>query len=238
MFRRILLTLLMVFFAVPAESGELRIMDLALAPYSYEEDGRVRGLLHDLGDALAREAGMTPRGRLVRLVRAVEELSMGRADLVLMLPTEAVMKVADDLGPIFGLETVAIGRRGANFRTVEALRGRTVAAIRGARYDARISAENGIIVSPAQNYLHAFKMLLGNRVDAVIGPRFGLMFTVREAGLPADRFDEPLSLSTVQVCVFVAKRSGPELAERLRKALARLRSNGTVEAVLARYAPH
>ncbi|BDQ33964.1 substrate-binding periplasmic protein [Pseudodesulfovibrio portus] len=212
-------------------------MSLALSPYSYEQDGKLTGLVYDLGNALAEEAGLTAQNRQVRVLRAVEEIALGRADMVLMLPTSAIEKVADNLGPILSLETIALGRRGADYRSVEGLRGRTVASVRGTRYDERISPENGITIYQTTNYLHSLKLLLGNRVDAVVGPRFGLMHTIRENGLPPERFGEPLVLNVTQACVFLSKRVDPEVARRLRAAMVRMVREGKAERLCFSYDP-
>jgi len=226
------------FWAVAsAGAGELHIVNLALAPYSYEEDGKMTGLVHDLGNALAEEAGLTPRNRPVRVVRAVEEIGLGRADMVLMLPTGAIEKVADNLGPIFPMETIVLGRSGSGCRSVEDLRGKTVASVRGARYDNRISPGNGIAIYSTTCYLHSLKLLQGNRVDAVVGPGLGLMYTIRENGLSRDRFGEPFVLNVNNVCVFLSRKAAPEMAGRLRAALARLKSTGAVQGILTLHDP-
>ena len=236
---RLAVWFLLTFFLAVAHAGktELHIVSLALSPYSYEQDGKLTGLAYDLGNALAREAGLTAQNRQVRVVRAVEELSLGRADMVLMLPTPEIEEVADNLGPLLLMQTVVLGRRGMDYRCAEDLRGRTVASFRGARYDERVSPENGVTIYPTTNYLHSLKLLLGGRVDAVIGPRIGLMYTIRENHLSLDRFGEPLMLSDKQACVFVSRKVDPEVARRLREAMARMKREGTAEKIRASYDP-
>jgi ABC-type amino acid transport substrate-binding protein len=236
---RLAVCFLLTLFLVAAIAGktELHIVSLALSPYSYELDGKLTGLVFDLGNALAEEAGLTAQNRQVRVLRAVEEIALGRADMVLMLPTSAIEKVADNLGPILPMETIALGRRGADFRSVEELRGKTVASVRGTRYDERISPENGITIYQTTNYLHSLKLLLGNRVDAVAGPRFGLMYTIRENGLPPERFGAPLLLNTNEVCVFLSRKVDQEVAWRLQEAMVRMELEGKTERIRFSYDP-
>ena len=221
--------------AVAAGGRHLRIVSLAQAPYAFEQYGKTVGVLFDLGNALSLEAGLTPLNQPLRLARAVEEISSGRADMVIMLPTREIEAVARNLGPLLTVESVALGSKGVVFDSIENLRGKAVASLRAAVYDERISKENGIKIYPTKDYVHGLKLLLAKRVDAVVGPKVGLEYAIKSNGLDREQFGEPLVLSVNSVCVFLSKGIGGKTAEQLRAALVRLKDSGTVEGIVTGY---
>ena len=221
--------------AVATGGRSLRIVSLAQAPYTIEQHGKTEGVLFELGNALSLEAGLTPLNQPLRLARAVEEISSGRADMVIMLPTREIEEVARNLGPLLIVESVALGSKGVVFDSIDNLRGKKVASLRAAVYDKRISEENGIKIYPTKDYVHGLKLLLAKRVDAVVGPRVGLEYAIKSNGLDRERFGEPLVLGANPVCVFLSKGIGWKTVEQLRAALGRLKGSGAVARIVTRY---
>lgn len=219
-----------------ASAERLNVVTVALPPYGYVEQGEPVGLTYDIGDALTEEAGYKPNNRIVPLARAMSLIEAGTADIVIMFPNPDIEQAAENLGLVLEMETVVLGRADTRFRSLRDVRGKILASVRGARYDARISKKNGMVVYPTESYSQSLKMLMAGRVDGVVGPRLGLFFAAREVGVPAQAFNEPLHLSQTRSCLFLSKRSAtPEKRKRLQKALDRLRSGSDLERLKGNY---
>lgn len=211
-------------------------MTVSLPPYGYMEGGRPTGLVYEVVNAVAIEAGYTSVNTIVPLARAVKSLEEGTSDLTLMFPNPAIEEVAMNLGPLLPMEAVVLGRAGVALRSFKDVRGKIVATVRGAQYDERISKKNGVIVYPTESYCQSLKMLVAKRVDFAAGPKLGLLHSARGMSIPKRALGKPLVLSVVQGSLFLSlKNATPEKRQRLTEAMARLRKNGTIDAFLEKY---
>lgn len=230
-----LLCILML-MAIPALAETLSIVTIALPPYGYFENNRPMGLTFELGNAIAEEAGYTPSNTILPLARAMQDIEAGNADVVIMFPNPTIDAHADNLGMVLPMETIIVGRADTPLRSFNDVRGKTVATIRGAKYDERVSKKNGLILYPTDGYSQSLKMLLARRVDAVVGPRLGLFFTARQNNIPKHAFGTPLVLSIAPGSLFLSREtSAVGSRQRLTKAMHRLIDNGTIAALMAKY---
>ncbi len=226
----------LILFVSPAVSEDLTIMTLALNPYGYMEKGRETGLTYEVANAIAIEAGYSPHNHIAPLKRAVEDLVSGKADITIMFPLPEVEAVAFNLGVVMEMENIVLGRAGTFMRSFRELRGKTLATVRGARYDDRISKANGIIPYPTESYSQSLKMLMAGRVDGVVGPKLGLFHAAKKLRLPKKSFNTPFVLSVGKACVFLSKvTASPEKRARLLKAMDTISRNGTIELLLQKY---
>jgi polar amino acid transport system substrate-binding protein len=215
----------------PASAGarELRIATFELGGCGRLEQGRPAGFCFELGNALAREAGLEPRNRLVPLARGVEEMATGGADVVFMPPDGAIRGVAEDIGRVGPMTVAAWARVETPLRDVRDLGGKTVAVVRGLSRELDRARELKFLPVPCRNYELGFKMLLAGRVQAVIGPLRGLAESARRMGMNRRFLGTPLVLERESVRAYVSLRVPGDVRERLREALERLVDNGTVD---------
>lgn len=218
-----------------AVAETLRIVTLALPPYGYVENGTDTGLNYEVSNLLALEAGFEPDNRIIPLARGMDDVVTGRADMIIMFPNPTINAAAKNLGTILPMETVIFGRADSIYRSLKDVRGKTVASVRGAKYDDRIGKKSGIILYPTASYSQSLKMLLARRVEAVIGPKLGLYFTARANNYPKQAFGEPLVLSIAQGCVFISNKTSPGVIEKIVDAMIRIQDNGTVRKLLEKY---
>jgi len=210
---------------------------IALPPYGYSEKGQPKGLTYELGNAIATEAGLTPTNSILPFARAMEEIALGKVDAIIMFPNPTIDSCAENLGLVLPMETIILGRAGTPLRSLRDVRGKTLATIRGAKYDDRISKKNGIILYPTDSYSQSLKMLLAKRVDAVVGPKMGLYFTAKRDAIPKRALGAPLVLSVAKGCFFLSNKvSDGQIRQRLIEAIERLKKNGTINALSAKYA--
>ena len=232
----IYLICLLILITTPALAEVLNIATINLPPYGYIENGQPTGLNYELANIIAKEAGYTPNNSIVPLARATHYIETGRVDVVIMFSTPFIRAHADNLGLVLPMETVVLGCADTIIDTLQDLSGKTVATVRGAKYDDRISKINDIVLYPTRNYTQSLKMLLSRRVDAVIGPILGLSYTAKKNNFPKQGFGTPFILSTAQGNLFFSKKSSStNKKQRLRKAVKRLRENGTMQRILNKY---
>lgn len=230
----LLLFAALLFTGSPAKAEILHVVTIDLAPYGYSRDGQHAGLCYEIGAALAEAAGMNMDNRMVSLLSGVEELNHGHADLVIMIPNERIDAVAHNLGPVFPVELVALGRRDTVFRSPDDVRGKTVGSIHGAKH-IELGKRYSMVFYPTVSYDQSLKLLLAKRVDAVLGPKLSLDFLARFNRIPPQALNTPIVLSTDDACV-MASRSLPEgKLNRLRQALNLIKSNGTLKSIVVRY---
>lgn len=237
LYRLLFLTVtLVVLSATPAMSDHLRILTLEQAPYGYMENGSPTGLLYDIGNAIAEEAGLAAENRFVKLERGIEEISLGRADIFIIFPNPNILAVAENLGSVLPLETVILGRSGVDFSSIGDLAGKSVASLRGAQYDARLSQMETVTVLPIKSYVNGLKMVANKRADAIVGPIYGLESSMKANGLSRDLFGTPLVLHVLHANVYYSVHGDAERASKVRAAIAHLKRDGIIQALLAKYA--
>lgn len=222
-------------FPASARARELRIVAIELGTCGHVENGRPVGFCLDLGDALARAAGMEPVNRLVPLARGMEEMAAGTADMILMPPEGNIAELAEDIGEVKPMTMVAWARVETPLRTARDLAGKTVAVVRGSRREFDRARGLKFIPFPCKNHELGFKMLMAGRVDAVLGPLQELTADVRRIGLRRRFLGEPLVLERDAMRVYVSRRLPEAVRDRLREALARLVGDGTVGRLRDRY---
>ncbi|NDV18084.1 transporter substrate-binding domain-containing protein [Pseudodesulfovibrio sp. JC047] len=215
---------------------ELRIVSLDLPPYWYWEQGEQCGLCSELGTAIAKEAGLEVVDISARLCRGLEEMKMGRADMIVLFASPEAETVGHNLGVVFQEQSVVVGLAGTHFHSLDALEGKRVAALRGARGGARISREKEMVPCSTRSFVHSLKLLIGGRVDAVYGPRLGVEYALNSHDVPRKAFSEPYEIVSVPITVYVSRHASSVLIEKVRGAVQRLIANGTVEAIRAKYA--
>ncbi|MCJ2165659.1 MULTISPECIES: transporter substrate-binding domain-containing protein [unclassified Pseudodesulfovibrio] len=228
-----LLSLCLFPLSVSAES--LHIATIDLPPYGFLDGKEATGLCYELGNAIAREAGLEPENQLLPLARGMKNIANGSADMIIMLPNKEISVSADNLGPILPSEIVVFGLAQTPLRTVKDLRGKVVAFVRGSRYFTCNFSEIGAILYPLHGYEQGLKMLLNKRVDAVMGPKLGLYYTAQKTGLPRRAFGRPLTLCAAQGSVFLSKKVDSAVAARISAAVEHLVKTGRVQQLIDKY---
>lgn len=211
------------------------MVTVELGACGYLDDGRPAGFCFELGNSLAREAGLESENRLVPLARGVEEVATGQADMIIIPPEGGIVDMAEDIGPVKAITMVAWARVETPLRDVRDLGGKTVAVVRGSRHELDRARELGFVPFPCRNHELGFKMLMAGRVDAVLGPLQGLTEAAERIGLRRRFLGQPLVLERDFLRVYVSMSVPGPVRDRLRKALNRLIEDGTVTRLRGRY---
>jgi polar amino acid transport system substrate-binding protein len=220
----------------PASAAEpLSFGVLAAPPYGLEgPDKTVSGSNHDIAELIAAKAGLSFDYRLEPLARLIGDLKLSKLDLMIMIPNEET-KQQFGLAEIMPSNTVVLTKAGGPIAQYADLKGKTVAVLRGASYDQRFAADDEIKKYEVDSYAIGLRMTKGGRVDGMIGPDLGLYYQIMLEGMKRDEFGNPLVLNTRTLTLLGSKSLTPELAAKIKAAVAELRESGAIAAAVAKY---
>jgi ABC-type amino acid transport substrate-binding protein len=221
--------------AAPVRAAELRAVIPDTAPYGFTRDGQPAGLAVELARALAAGAGCTVRLTMAPRASALRALNSGTADMTLLVGGPDTGHGLTNLGPAASSRFAVIGRSGTRLRTPGDLRGKTVATVRGAPEDPRLSTRGGVVVKPVADSTRCLKLLLAGQVDGAAGERLTLLQAAEALHLPPKALGDPLLLSPVPVDLVVSAGLDAILTARLTATLKRLTENGALQIIAGRY---
>ena len=219
-----------------AAAGEpLSFGILNVAPYGIGlPDNSVSGSSHDIAERIAAKAGLTFNYRLEPLARLISDLKAGRLDLLIMLATTEELK-SYAISELMPNHSIVLPAPGLSFSDYDALKGKTIARLRGAVYDERLAGDDGIQKYDVDSYILGLRMTMAGRVDGMVGPDFGLYYQVKSDGLKRDQFGPPLILNTRMLVLHGSRTINPELAARLKAAVDELRASDAIAAAAEPY---
>lgn len=94
-----------------------------------------------IGNRVAEEGGFSYENVIVPYARAIAMIETGEADLLISLSNPRLKESAVQVAHVNKQEIVVVGRQGSDYASMDSLRGKVVAAVRGAEYDKRLSAD-------------------------------------------------------------------------------------------------
>ena len=222
-------------FPGAATAGEpLSFGILNVAPYGIAgPDASVSGSNHDIAEAIAAKVGLSFSYRLEPLARLISDLKVGKLDLLIMVANDELKSYA--LADVMPNNNVVLPGPGGSFAQYDALKGKTIARLRGATYDERFAGDDSIQKYDVDSYVLGLRMTKAGRVDGMVGPDFGLYYQVKSDGLKRDQFGPPLVLNSRMLVLHASRTITPELAAQLKMAVDELRGNGTIAAAVEPY---
>jgi len=223
----------------PAAAEVWRIAcDDNFPPYNYVEKDRVVGLDAEIVTALVRQAGAEVAFEPQPWSRVQDMLARAEVDAAFQFVGRADrFERYFMVGPYRVGQTVFATRPGVSvdFSGLDSLRGYRIGQIRGYTYGTAFDTAPGLIKdSSAGDNLQLVRMLAAGRVDLIIGDRDTLMHFARGDGLHGQM--RLLTPVFAEVPRYIAvPRLRPTVAARMETALAELRSNGGLAAILKRW---
>ncbi|MCJ8300592.1 MAG: transporter substrate-binding domain-containing protein [Pseudomonadales bacterium] len=179
---------------------------IAIAPYGFERDSAAAGIYFDLANLLLREAGFRSEHHIYPYARIIHELKTGQTDLTIMFKYQELADHVIYIAPLPTLKNVVIGLKGEHFESISALRGKTLAYLRGANFSEQIDNDPLIVKHRTADFRQGIEMLARGRVDAVIGP----IQPILSAAAAMDRINmlgEPLVVSERTPWLQISKKS-------------------------------
>jgi ABC-type amino acid transport substrate-binding protein len=225
------------FFNSTVAAEPLRIATLQIMPYGFiDRQDKTVGILYDLTCKIAEEAGFPYTNKLYPFMRIVQMMKNGSADITITLPHKSMKEVAVPILSVVPSENVVIGPKGSKFNSLKDLHGKTVGVIRGASYDDSFSADSAIRKCPIDKYNNCIKMMFRQRVDAIAGVKWGILYAGKNNGYEKNDFGKPLLLNTDYGWLFFSKKTADdETLAKLKSAAEKIIKNGTVQNIIAKY---
>lgn len=231
------LLLLVLVISLPAQARPLRIETIESLPFGYINDnGQPTGIMYEIGNRIAEEAGMPFVNIIVPYARMVYELEQGKCDIVLRYSNEKLDQVAIPVATIITLPTIVLSAAGNQFKSLTDLRGKSVGVVRGGRFDDAFDADNAINKVETGNYEQIMRMVMAKRLDAGIGSNVGLYFNATRAGIRPEQLAPPLVLSERSFYLhFSRKTADEETVAAVKEAVKRLQARGEIRKIIQKY---
>ncbi len=220
-----------------AAAEPLKVAVIDAPPFGMKgPDGATIGAAVDVAVALGKRAAVAVEPMLLPRVRIPGMMAEGQADLAGMVASPAADAIGHRLAPMQPLSTIILSRPGAPIGAVAGLEGKTIALLRAANYDPRISENPAIRKQEVSSYASGLSLLMAERVDGLIGPDMGLYFEATQMGLTRASFAPPLVVNKLDVWLYLSKAS-PQvgLLERLTESAQALVAEGFVESSMKAY---
>ena len=133
---RALLSLGVLAFALASPASvlarDLRIVTIESAPFGFfEANGQPSGMMWEIGNLIAAEAGFTATNQIIPYARTVLVVENGEADFVLRYGSAELSAAAIQVAPVLSLPTIIVGKPSSPFKSLKDLRGKTVGTPRG-----------------------------------------------------------------------------------------------------------
>ena len=228
-----------------ADERPLVILSPESRPYAYREDGRVKGLLHDLVTEAFRRAHRRVEIRFLPWARCMDDVRKGRADgmFVMYKTDERERDFAFPEESLTDLRERIFTRRHANFELLDDFSnftGRRIGilnyTVHGPRLTQAIETHRIASLVAASSYEAMVDMLSSGHLDLLIGVDDAIIDAALSQGLQ-DRIREidPV-VDTIPAYMVFARL--PELAEVSRaydRALREMKNDGSYDRIAEAY---
>ena len=221
--------------AAEVEPSTLRIETIQSEPFGRVGPQGPGGLMFEIGNLIARRAGLAAENRVVPYARTVLSLQSGISDMVLRFSNDELKAVALQVAPVLALPTIVVSRRDAPLQRLQDLSQRSLAVPRSFPIPESLASLPGLRLQWVSNNQHTIQMLMTGRVDAGYGSNLGLFGAARGMGLRMQEFARPLPVERQSFWLHLSRRSAtPALVERLTKAVESLQRDGSIDRLYQR----
>lgn len=165
------------------------------------------GIYYDIANLLAEESGYQPHNEIYPYARIMLELKSGQTDMTIMFKYKELDEFVTYVAPLPSLKNVVIGLKGTSFTSLDSLKGKKLAYLRGAKFSDDIDNDPDIIRFNTFDFVQAVKMLIAGHVDAVIGPMDPIISAALQLNRDENLFGEPFLVSQRTPWVQISNKS-------------------------------
>ncbi|HRE18577.1 MAG TPA: transporter substrate-binding domain-containing protein [Rhodocyclaceae bacterium] len=215
----------------------LRIETIHGPPWGFVgSDGKPTGMMYEIGNRIAEEAGLTYTNTLSPYARTAHSLESGAADLVLRFTNEQMTRDAVQVATIVTMPIIIVGQPGTRYKSLSELRGKTVGVVRTSAYTPEFDTDNAIRKYAVNDYVTMAKMIVMNRLDAGVGSSVGFYYSAHQAGIKPADLGPPLVIGSNDfVLHFSRKNFNQQTANTLKDAVKRLTDSGEIKRIVIKY---
>ncbi len=236
-FPRCLAVAVAITLASPAMSETLKIVTINGHPWGFVgSDGKPTGIMYEIGNRIAEEAGFGYTNALVPYPRTAVEIERGSADFVLRFGNDHMARAAFPVAAVVDMPIILIGPAGTRFHHLNDVHGKTVGVVRTSKYVEQFDIETAIQKYAVKDYVVMTRMLALRRLDAGVGSSVGLFYGAYTAGVKPEELGIPLVLGSNEFILFFSKKTAkPEAIAKLKKAVGKLVASGEITQIIDSY---
>jgi len=220
-----------------AEDNEvIEFRTIGIPPYGIQIDDKLSGIYFDAANRLTSIAGYRVNNRIAPYARIIHELKVGLTDMTIMFKYKQLEDHVIYIAPLESLKIVVMGLEGVSFDSVNSLKGRTVAYLRGAKFSDAIDNDPDIVRVNTTSFTQGVKMLMLKRVDAIIGPMDPIVFKAAELVPDKNIFGAPLVIDERTPWLQVSKKSVDKISvAKLKDIFQKMVKRGKLTALRTKY---
>lgn len=221
------------------ENGEqIQVRTISISPYGIDNNNHFSGIYYDLANTLVNESGYPAINYVYPYVRIIHELKFGRIDLTIMFKYKELDEFVIYVAPLPSIKNVVIGLKGSDIDSIEDLRYKKLAYLRGAKFSDAIDSDITIEKVQTVDFSQGVRMLKRGRVNAVIGPLEALLKAAEASDVSPSEFSKPLIVSERTPWVQVSKKSQDRVdVSLLRAHIESILKRGDLEQLRQKYLP-
>ncbi len=218
-------------------NSEIAMVTMDQIPYGFvSADGKHTGVLYDILNEIIRESDVGRINEITPPQRVFLQMISNKKTCSLVADLPSVVSNLD-LIELIGYEVVfgILPKSGNDLIGYKDLTNLTIGIPLG--MDVNDYIKNDIIfsiVSPPK-YINAIRMMKKGRVDGVAGNLSALKYIARAEGMTAADFGTPFILQRNNVYLVCTSIITKESRQKLKKAVIKLKENGTIKTILKRY---
>lgn len=207
---------------------ELRAAVFDFRPLSYyNKDDELTGVLPDFIELLSRDMGVNIKMERIPYSRMLKRLNLGESDFGIFFHSEETRHIVESLVKIDQIDIVVVGRKGTEINRYDDMNDLRIAIPRGIILDNSFDSDQSLNVTKVRDYQSAVRLLVGGRVDAIVGPQSTLLNNMANVNSNNITLGTPYRLWTKEVWLRFSRRSqNSNLKARLIQSTEKLVKQG------------
>ena len=216
------------------EAGKLTLATNAeFPPYEYHDGDKIVGIDMDIADAIAKKLGLEVQIEEIAFDSVILEVTSGKADIGLagISATDERKQSVDFSDTYTTSKQLIIVKDDSAIKGSKDLEGKTVGVQTGTTGDILASDIKDVKPERYDKGMDAVQALSQGKVDAVIiDSEVAKKFVEETSGLKV--LDEAFADENYAIAI---KKGNKELLDSVNKALSELKSDGTIDSIIAKY---
>ncbi|RED45766.1 substrate-binding periplasmic protein [Aestuariispira insulae] len=212
-------------------------------PFGYrDQSGTPKGMFFDMTEAIANDSGIKIDARLMPVPRALRDASNGQVDMLISYKDPLMVPNVVFIGNVGCLTANVIPARNSDIKSMEDLSNRRIGTISGGYFQKRFRDKIAYQEVSVPSNQAMLKMLVRQRLDGFVinsAVYDAFYFFESPVDLPKnwrDHVAEPIRIDILETHLSIAMNSPAlEQASKITTSINRLRQNGTMADIFARY---
>lgn len=221
--------------------GTLTIgLEGTFAPYSYRQDGKLKGFEVELGKAIAKKAGLKAKFVPTKWDSLIAGVGDHKFDIALnnIGVTSAREKRYLFTTPyIYSREILIVKKGNTDIKSIDDIKGKKFAEGTGTNNET-IAQKFGAKISPSSEFTSTLDLVKQGRVDGTLNSREAYLAYVKDNPSAKNDFTATMvpdsKAEPAKIAGLIAK-DNPALQKKVNKALKELRQDGTLTKISDKY---